>query len=524
MGRLHGTALALALGSALAPPAGAVNVHQGGLGQVLLFPYYTANGNRQTIVSVVNISNRVKAVKVRFLEGRNGKPVLDFNLYLSPFDVWIGAVSANGATGPAVLATADTSCTVPRLAQPLAFDASGYTGANQDWASATTASSLAALLGALERTREGHVEMIEMGMLQTGIGSTQLAEEATHNSAGVPANCQSLVNAWTAPAGGWAVNAAANIDTPSGGLYGAGMMVDASSGTLLSYNADAIEGFYINTASPGFLHRAPGSNQPTLADADWGTNPIQTRIQFGNGFLGTYQVPGRRTTPSTSQPYSLDAVSLALMKESLFNEYATDPALGMLSEWVVTFPTKRGYVDVESDFSVRRPFTEAFRDDGAACERVTLDYWNREERPSGFVPGAVDFDPPPPGGGAGVPSLCGQVNVIAFNQAATDPPSRSALLGSTTRLGVQLETAQGPLLHTGWVRLGFDNPLTPGADNFLDNRINDPQADANALVGLPAVGFWAVNYTRADAAPGLLATYAGAVRHRFSNSTMSVFP
>jgi len=524
MGTLSRTALALALASALAPPAAAVNVAAGGLGQVLLFPYYTANGNRQTIASVVNVTNRVKAVRVRFLEGRNGKPVLDFNLYLSPFDVWTGVVGANGSTGPALLSTSDTSCTVPRLLQPRAFQSFQYTGAEQDWLSAGTPASLATLLGAIERTREGHIEMIEMGLLQTGPQAAQLAEEATHNLAGVPANCQALVAAWTPPNGTWVVNAAASIEGPAGGLYGAGLVVDAANGTLLSYNAEAIEGFYINTADPGFLHQPPNSSRPNLADADWGAQPIQARIQFGNGFSAAYLVPGRQTVPSANQPYTLDALSLVLMKDAIYNEYATDPALGMLSEWVVTFPTKRDYVDVAADTGVRRPFTESFRDDGAACERVFLSYWNREERDSGAVPGAIDFNPPPPGGSPGAPSLCGQVNVIAFNQAFPQSDTPSGLLGSTTRVGVRLQTVQGPVLHTGWMRLIFIDPLSSGVSNFIDNRVNDPQAGPNALVGLPSIGFWAFNYTRADATPGLLATYAGTVRHRFSNESTSIFP
>lgn len=524
MGTLSRTALAIALASTLAPPATAVNVAAGGLGQVLLFPYYTANGNRQTIASVVNISNRAKAVRVRFLEGRNGKPVLDFNLYLSPFDVWTGVVGANGSTGAAFLSTSDTSCTVPRLALPQAFRPFEYTGANQDWLSAGTPASLATLLGAIERTREGHIEMIEMGALQFGFQPGQLADEATHNQAGVPANCQALVAAWTPPSGVWVGNAAENIDTPTGGLYGAGLVVDAANGSLLSYNAEAIEGFYINTADPGFLHRSPGSSRPNLSDADWGAQPIQARIQFGNGSSAAYLVPGRETVPSASQPYTLDALSLVLIKDAIYNEYATDPALGMLSEWVVTFPTKRDYVDVAADTGVRRPFTESFRDDGAACERVLVSYWNREERDSGSVPGAVDFNPPPPGGSPGVPSLCGQVNVIAFNQAFPQVDTPSALLGSTTRVGVRLQTVLGPVLHTGWMRLVFDDPFSSGVSNFIDNRVNDPQAGTDALVGLPAIGFWAMNYTRADATPGLLATYAGTVRHRFSNASTSVFP
>ena len=50
----------------------------------------------------------MKSVKVRFLEGKNSREVLDFNLFLSPFDVWTAAVSATGAGG-AKATSADNS-------------------------------------------------------------------------------------------------------------------------------------------------------------------------------------------------------------------------------------------------------------------------------------------------------------------------------------------------------------------------------------------------------------------------------
>ena len=289
----------LAGAAGLASSAHALNLNPDGIGQALVFPYYTVNKGNQTLVSVVNTTNRVKAVKVRFVEGRNSKEVLDFNLYLSPFDVWTGAVFATGATGAASLTTSDTSCTVPRITAPVPFRNFQYTGANQDWLSASTPASLAALLGAIERTREGHLEMIEMGLLQIGTGAAQLADEATHNSTGVPVNCQALVNAWT-PGGVWATNGAANIDTPAGGLYGAGTIVDVANGTLQAYNADAIQGFYNNQARPGFLHRNPGTIQPDLGDADFsstapGTGTIEVNIFTDQGNRVQQTVPSGQT-------------------------------------------------------------------------------------------------------------------------------------------------------------------------------------------------------------------------------------
>ena len=93
--------------------AQAVNINPDGLGQVLIYPYYTVNGGNNTLLSVVNTSEDAKAVKVRFMEGQNSQEVLDFNLYMSAYDVWAAAITDYNGT-PA-LKIDDTSCTVPYL-------------------------------------------------------------------------------------------------------------------------------------------------------------------------------------------------------------------------------------------------------------------------------------------------------------------------------------------------------------------------------------------------------------------------
>ncbi len=74
--------------------AQAVNINPDGLGQVLIYPYYTTNGGNTTVLSVVNTSEDAKAIKVRFMEGQNSQEVLDFNLYMSAYEVWAAAISA----------------------------------------------------------------------------------------------------------------------------------------------------------------------------------------------------------------------------------------------------------------------------------------------------------------------------------------------------------------------------------------------------------------------------------------------
>ena len=69
----------------------AVYLNPDGLGQVLIYPYYTVRstsaGAYNSLLSVVNTTSSAKAVKVRFVEGLASAEVIDFNLFLSPKDV-----------------------------------------------------------------------------------------------------------------------------------------------------------------------------------------------------------------------------------------------------------------------------------------------------------------------------------------------------------------------------------------------------------------------------------------------------
>lgn len=103
-------------------------------GQILVYPYYTvpsAGGlNYSTYISVVNTTALAKTVKVRVLEGK-AKDVLDFNLFLSPENVWVSAIN------------------VPAPGDP-------QLGVVQDSAVAS-----GGLMGTLDlgRAREGHVDL-----------------------------------------------------------------------------------------------------------------------------------------------------------------------------------------------------------------------------------------------------------------------------------------------------------------------------------------------------------------------------
>jgi hypothetical protein len=521
----------------------ALNVNPDGLGQVLIYPYYTVNGGNSTLLSVVNTTDDVKAVKVRFLEGRNSQEVLDFNLYLSPFDVWTGAVIDRGnGSGPAYLISGDNSCTVPRIKGNPQFP-NGVPFVNYEYADNNDDGGPYIV----ERTREGHVEMIEMGRVVNNgdvsaaspsptVGSTSavdrqtnpagftaaaLATAAVHNqTTGIPNNCTLIENAWRT-GGIWATNSDLDIDTPNGGLFGAGAIIDTANGTNLSYNPDAIEGFFVSESFQN-LHANPGTVDPTLADAQSSDLGEATAVIFENGdliqqtYVGVFA--GR------------DAVSAVFMHNEIYNEYNTNVGIDADSEWVITFPTKRLHVEEPLTLD-KLPFTSDYLGDDApytdligACETIDVSFYNREEKVPGQIPTDLIFSPPPPNVEAPGLTLCYEAQVVTFNQPTVgevlfgDDPS--AVLGASFARNLNLcqvynndgSCQGGGTFVEGWLRMQLGN----GINNFLPvgDGLADPESGENILVGLPATGFWAANYVNAGAQPGLLANYSGLHKHR----------
>lgn len=90
-------------------PIYAVVINPHGLGQVLVYPYYTVNGNNSTLLTLINSSTDTKAVKVRFLEGYNGR------LSMEPKMVCSFSVSALAAPLRNVAANSFTSARLSDL-------------------------------------------------------------------------------------------------------------------------------------------------------------------------------------------------------------------------------------------------------------------------------------------------------------------------------------------------------------------------------------------------------------------------
>lgn len=499
--------------------ASAVNLNPDGLGQVLIYPYYTVNDNGsgtnlQTLFSVVNTTEQGKAVKVRFVEGYNSREVRDFHLYLSPFDVWTANLFKLDGQDQANLLTDDTSCTVPRIKGAAAngstigqledgrsyvkFTNQKFSGGNADGGPA-----------GLSRTREGHFEIIEMGTVND---ITRGSLTAITHIAGVPKNCQQVINAWIgSPAGYWKTDPSVDIGTPTGGLFGSALIVDLSTGVSSGYSADAIEGFI----DAGNLHGEPGDVNPSLADVQKFAASATAYI-FDNGSLVT-------ATYGAAPTRKIDAVSAVFMQDNIFNEYVLGGDAAATTDWVVTFPTKRFYVD-PADLGgtvARAPFVEIFKNWGTTAApapeskvEVGLFPFDREEAAPGDCTGSdidnpncgVCFSPCDPGS-VTVPVLRYEAQVISFKSAEDFAEDRtSPVLGSQLASNVDVLADN---LSQGWLRIAL-NPTT-------EPHALPAAANGEVISGLPVTGFAITNYVNANVA-GKLANYSGLWHHKGSRS------
>ena len=453
--------------------ASAVHMNAQQKGEVLIYPYYTVNGNIETLLSIVNTTTAPKAVKVRFLEGKGSEEVLDFNLYLSPLDVWTGKIqpSDTGDSGsPAQLISVDKSCTVPRLYDTVVDPDSGEVTyppiavpfRNFEYEGDGAGDELA-------RTREGYFEIIEMGVgydenpidntniwedLWGILGNSVHIPQSDRSEPAIPFDCDALVSAWSL--GGtstWIGNSGYDISEPTGGLFGSVQLIAVSSGEEVGVRAAALDHFYDPVFFDEDLHTSPGNTQPAL-DAVF---PSVSFLLDDNRFIA-----------SDWLTFTTDAVSALMMVEGVLNEYDLNPVLESETSWVVTFPTKWDYVDTG-----RNPFTSVFGRNGA-CETIIAGIVDREEQsPLIDPPGGPDFSPLPPIPPILEEQICWEVNVLNFND--------SDVLNSNLA-----KTITVPENFTaGWMDLVFASDID--GDLLGDNWM--VSLDGDVYLGLPTLGF-----------------------------------
>lgn len=433
------------------PGAGAVHVSPNGLGQALVYPYYTVQNGFKTAFNVFNTSStHAVAVKVRFREYQNSRDVLDFNLVLSPNDKWsanvIEAADGTGtaSNGGALLTTSDTSCTIPEIpATGAPFSRDGYSfstfqdSGDQDF----------------DRLKQGYIEIIPMAW--SDVTTDTIYQGALHaQPSGIPANCATVRTAFT-PTTSWdLVNTTVGDGSPSISSDADWEAIPAGNNPLFGELA------LINT--DGGV--AGGTNAVALAD--WMTGVKLTTAQE----FPFYLEPTLAGADGLWTTTGLAATDAALTSLTVVNEWANNPTNGANVDWAVTFPTKSFHADVaaaniQAGSSAYRtgaalaPFENAFASGASEITVSPLPYGSEEGEATVTSTGTVSFSP-----GSfstpGTPTFKYEANTVTFGgDSVLDSANPLALDPATDIAGDRV---------SGHVRM-----LIPGS----------------AATGLPMVGF-----------------------------------
>jgi hypothetical protein len=149
------------------------------------------------------------------------------------------------------------------------------------------------------------------------------------------------------------------------------------------------------------------------------------------------------------------------------------------TDWVVTFPTKRYYVNVGTG-NAPKLFQRNFNKTDGSCDDVSLAIFDREERTTSTP---VGFSPPPP---TQTNSICWEANVVTFNN--------SNVLGSSNVANIPTT------FQDGWLNMGFPTGITGALPQVhelvnttatLVTSIGGSTSSGNTVtyIGLPVVGF-----------------------------------
>ena len=448
--------------------------NDGGAGHILVVPYFSTQNDNMSVFHVVNTDTvNGKAVKVRFRGAANSDDILDFTVFLSPFDVWTGSVQAD-ANGSYFMTT-DNSCTYPNIHnQKISFVQDRL---SDGWSAEKR----------INNTKEGYVEILNMADVKPTSAAGTLYPTIKHGKSGAPA-CDETVLAKTLLINPEQVAAADALgyDTPTGGLTGDWYILNVNQTTTFSGAATAIKAVDATGANArgNFVAFPQDNASPMVGDTDMYTaDPLFISKAVDRASVGVSKLiaVANYDLPDLSTPYlstnvgvpaaQASALTTAVANNGVSNQFATDDIIKAKTDWVLSMPLRRYSVGAnyaaDSKAAAYTVFNPAVANintgnrfftatsttvdtDGNICVNTTTNtFYDREE--SFSTNGAV-ISP----GTQKVIRLCGEVNVLAFKDAG------ASVLGAS----VARQTA-AVTYENGWGKVTYANALPIVGSSFI---------------------------------------------------------
>ncbi|TGD74098.1 hypothetical protein E4634_08160 [Mangrovimicrobium sediminis] len=398
--------LAAAVATATAGYAGVVNAQatlagNTQLGDLAIVPYYTVMEGYATGVNVINTSGRTQAVKIRFRRAADSMDALDFNVVLSPYDMYTGFIQESG--GDIFFISNDNSCTAP------AYPAGGFKMPNIFREGAET----------------GYIEILSMG---APIAETEaVAVSAKHDATGVPADCAGVRDNFFAD--GVSATVRGVVDSTTTVQNVAGVPTD---NTWEEAPESLKVSYFIKDDDSGIEF---GNNAVHIAEFLDG--PAMTNQQRGvrDGDLLGFDHPnldggspiGGGASIGLYEPLRVTLGAAALINDWSQNSTGT---FSVDTDWVVTIPGQYLMMDLPQYIALYEAGTPELCTYAAGCDfrdipmEAGFTVYDREERGITVDPGDLVVSPQPPEE-IEIVALDKEVNVIQWGTSPVlDAPSQ----------------------------------------------------------------------------------------------------
>ncbi|MEH6610849.1 MAG: hypothetical protein V7696_15890 [Halioglobus sp.] len=517
-----------------------------GLGDAAVVPYYTVQGDFVTGVHITNTSAETQVVKLRYRRASDSMDALDFNIIMSPYDMWTGSI--RDVDGTIRVGTTDTSCTAPQ----------------------TVADTGIAEMGDIfrEGAEEGYIEIIGMGSASAAT-APWIYLGSLHTPLGTPVDCGSVEtnffrNATTGPSAG-----------PGVAPLGIGVLSDTLSNQACSEIIGSIASPTWTSCAAATAGLTNGINAGGTASNNLGdtgnvlnvtyfVRSAETGTEFGSravhiaDFNASAMMSNQEIIVIGSTDYysflypNLDGgspvgtatgrfngVRTALGAQEVINEWSTNAANAVSTDWVVTMPGQylmlnlRDYTtildaggDIDDCLNAAQAAAVPAASGGPldTCDArdlpvtVDIEFWDREEQQVTTPQGGLVISPQTTDRPDSA-LLENEVNVIEWTDGTNAPVLDSAYatsfnvaaLGSPNgwaQLSVTADATTGKVQAI--YQPALDTPAVDAPVNFV------PVADAGASV--PIVGFAAWERTFANNAA---ASYGRIIDHAYINAAAS---
>jgi len=452
-----GSAMAIgALGSDAT--ATILELNPNGIGHQLVVPYFSTQSGNATLLNIVNTdTTNGKLVKVRFRGAGNSDDLYDFQVLMSPGDVWTAAVTKDADTGVSVLSTQDNSCVI-------GLGNGKFSTLRTDPTKAEPANE----------TREGYVEFLNMADVPPAIGSAgvdTLYEAIKHVDGVAPCTASILEAALGTDPANETIAEQRGMANPTTGLTGDWILLNqtttaAWSGAAAALEARVTAGGVAGTGNITFWPQKFGT--PTNVIATVTADPL---LRMGSAGVEPqfYDLPDLSTpyvTGITAAEVQADANTAQLAVTSIKNQFETSEGIAAVTDWLFSQPTRRYHVAVDYNGTSTTGAVAVYRDGAGTSTTVGTNYYNPSNTglyarqvclDTTFGPGRnslFDREETTPGESESpfVPSpnlpeqasillLCGEANVVSINADGVSAPS--ALGASVARGDISTDYTSG---------------------------------------------------------------------------------